>query len=70
MPLKARLMAVVALLLLSVFVDSAIYFISFCSDAVIVGAAIFLLWPVVNKDEKKPKLNPPLPTREWRVVYF
>lgn len=54
MPVKMRLMAVVALLLLSVFVDSAIYFISFCSDAVIVGAAIFLLWPVVNKDEKKP----------------
>lgn len=54
---KVKLYAILALMLLSVIVDSAFYIVSFLTDAVILGAAAWLMWSVINDkgdDKKKP----------------
>lgn len=44
-----RVVAIALLLLLSVVVDSTFYIVSACTDAMFIGAAVFLIWPVVKK---------------------
>lgn len=54
---KVKLYAILALMLLSVIVDSAFYIVSFLTDAVILGAATWLMWSAINSkddDKKKP----------------
>ncbi len=52
---KVKLYAILALMLLSVIVDSAFYIVSFLTDAVILGAAGWLLWSLVTDDDSKKK---------------
>ena len=53
---KVKLYAILALMLLSVIVDSAFYIVSFLTDAVILGASGWLKWSAINsKDDDKNK---------------
>ena len=49
---KVRWIGVVAAMLLSVGLDFASATFSVMSDAIIIGAAIYLLWPAMKEDIK------------------
>ncbi len=44
-----RLAVVALLMLMSVAVDSAMYIVSALTDAVFIGLAAFVAWPIVKK---------------------
>ena len=46
---KARLIAVVILMMLSVAVDSVYYIVSALTDALFMAAVVFFAWPIVKR---------------------
>jgi predicted PurR-regulated permease PerM len=49
---RARLVAVLVLLVLMSVVDSALYIVSLLADATLAAVAAYLLWPLFKAEEK------------------